>query len=1023
MKNLLLVLVSVSAFGLFAKPLVIGLADVCQTNATSRRFVAVSEDYCASVYASGNIPFVVPATTNRAAIAQTVAMLDVLVLCGGEDVEPSRYHAEKSPHCGRINFRRDAWEFALMDEAVKRRLPVVGTCRGHQLINVYFGGTLHQDLPTECPSPVAHNGDNLHPISVEPGSRLAAIMGCTNAVVNTWHHQAVKDVAPGFRVTARAPDGVIEAIEATDRPVASVQFHPEKMFDGRGEKPFLRFFTHILDWAGTASARCAERRLPFKESHPVGLGARIEGNEAVCDNGTDSKAQRGLHWRLKLDQTEAAAFAVTAESLVEVSPGVMSRGYSLYLDITYADGSNLYGQVVEFPIAPGRGWKRRTVRVAPDKPVRSVNCYLLFRNVSGRVRFREPTYSACEGRDFVQYDMWCQETMPRREPGPGFLLRDAAEERGFVPIAPGGSAEGVSLEVRREARADGAAACDVTLRSAEARDRAISLVYALPIPGTEPFAWHDDPRTSVTLKATDGQRRVTTRQGAGEGQLARWPFGAVTADGRGLALGCDPSAPAVFRVTANPRTRELLIAFDVGFAPEKREAHFRFVSFGFPGAQAFRGALASYQRLFPANHVVRLKRHGLWMAFRRISEVQGFEDFGFAVKEGDNESAWDDAHGLVTFHYTEPTSWWMPMKGKAVGSYTLADCLAEAERRVAEKSGIACAWVAAGYHDAEGGRVGSVRDTPWCKGAVWSLCPLPGIAGGEYALKLTGPAWEKRYAGLPPAGVDGEYIDSAEPYMTPALDFTRAHFAASVTPLAYDPVTKRPAVAKCLSVYEYVRGAADRCHAMDRYLMGNGIPYNWPWLVPFSDFCGQETDWMDRKTGAWRPMSERELLYRRAMCGGKPYCFLMNTDFARFGPEFVDRYMQRALAYGFFASFFSASASSSQGHYFTRPELYNRDRAMFRKYVPICRTISEAGWRAVNDLAVSETDGVHVEQFGDRYLTVFNPGTVPVKARIRLLRKAVTARELVVGGEWAFASGVAEEVVPAESVRVLEFPL
>ena len=769
------------------------------------------------------------------------------------------------------------------------------------------------------------------------------------------------------------------------------------------------------------AARTVDRTLPlaeggaFDRKHPP----KVEGREIVCDNGESTDLRNGWTWPVKLAQTNALPFSVLAESRAEAVPGGDRRDYSLYLDIRYADGTSLYGQVAAFDPDPAKGWQRKKVTIAPDKPVEYAYCHLLFRNQAGRVRFREPVLRTYEGVDVVQYDTCCQVLPKGCGQAPRFLVRDAAaEDRGFVTIAPGGSAEAVTLAVSEESARAGATAFDVTVRSNDDRDRAVSLVYALPIPGNGPFVWHEDPRTSETLRPSSGQRRVTSAQGAGEGPLSRWPFGAVTADGKGLALGYDPTAPAIFRVTANPKTRELLIAFDMGFAKEKRDAHFRFVRFGFDGAQAFRGALAAYQRIFPENHVVRLKRHGLWMAFRKISGVQGWEDFGFAVKEGDNEPDWDDAHGLVTFHYTEPTSWWMTMKG-GPGTYTYDDCLAEAERQAAAKKPFALAWKASAYQDANGKTFGSVRDTPWCKGAVWSLCSLPGIRGGEYDYKLRGPAWEKRYAKPVPAGVDGEYIDSAEPYMTPPLDYTRAHFAASVTPLAYDPQTKRPGVAKCLSVYEYVRTTADRCHALGRYLMGNGIPYNWPWLVPFSDFGGQEDNWMDRKTGAWKPKSDKELLYRRAMSGGKPYCFLMNTDFDRFTPEMVEKYMQRALAYGLFPCFFSPNASG--GHYFTRPELYNRDRPLFKKYVPLCRKISEAGWRPVNALAASETDGVYVEQFGERYLTVFNSGTEKKTVRLRVLNAAREARELVEGGCWRFADGVADVDIPGETVRILEF--
>ena len=206
------------------RPVVVGLAERCG----SKIDVCCRGNYARAIFAAGGVPLVRPATTNAAEVARLLDQVDVLLLCGGEDVEPARYKAAPSPKLEDVNLRRDAWEYALLDEAVKRRLPVVGTCRGLQIVNVYFGGTLWQDLPSERKSDVRHrHGGNRkyvkHQVSIAPGSRLSALMGgATNAVVNSWHHQAIKDVAPGFRVTARAQDGVIEAIEGETLPGAEL---------------------------------------------------------------------------------------------------------------------------------------------------------------------------------------------------------------------------------------------------------------------------------------------------------------------------------------------------------------------------------------------------------------------------------------------------------------------------------------------------------------------------------------------------------------------------------------------------------------------------------------------------------------------------------------------------------------------------------------------------------------------------------------------------------------------------------
>ena len=237
-----LVMLCLQALG---APVVVGIADMCME--TNR--VSILSTYADAFARAGNTPLVLPAETNRDVVARMLASVDVLLLCGGEDVDPSRYKTKPSPRLGEVNLRRDAWEWLLLDEAVKRRLPVIGICRGCQLINVYFGGTLWQDLPSERPGEVKHRGTHLHGVRIEGGSRLARSLGCEEMQVNTSHHQAVRDLAPGFRAVAFAPDGVVEAIESDALPVVGVQFHPEKLFVLKGRDEFRVLFADPLKWA------------------------------------------------------------------------------------------------------------------------------------------------------------------------------------------------------------------------------------------------------------------------------------------------------------------------------------------------------------------------------------------------------------------------------------------------------------------------------------------------------------------------------------------------------------------------------------------------------------------------------------------------------------------------------------------------------------------------------------------------------------------------------------------------------
>lgn len=208
----------------------------------------VPNTYINAIQRAGGTPLLLPVTNNPEVIQQMVEHIDVLVLTGGEDVDPLQgYGEEPIPGMGGIVPIRDFFDIQLARAAVKRGIPVLGICRGEQVLNVAFGGTLYQDIPSQVKTkkPVKHNQDapsayGTHSIVVSKGSVLHQVMGADTLRVNSFHHQAVKDVAPGFTVTARAADGVVECIEMNPR-VLGVQFHPE----GLGE-PFLPLFKYIL---------------------------------------------------------------------------------------------------------------------------------------------------------------------------------------------------------------------------------------------------------------------------------------------------------------------------------------------------------------------------------------------------------------------------------------------------------------------------------------------------------------------------------------------------------------------------------------------------------------------------------------------------------------------------------------------------------------------------------------------------------------------------------------------------------
>ncbi|HJU89950.1 MAG TPA: gamma-glutamyl-gamma-aminobutyrate hydrolase family protein [Gemmatimonadaceae bacterium] len=200
--------------------------------------VRLNASYTRALERVGALPLIVPPLADTAPLGALLDRVDGLVLTGGEDVDPSRYGAEPHPELGATHEDRDATELALVDQARRRKLPTLAICRGIQLLNVALGGTLIQDIPDQRPSAIPHDpksarDQRVHDVEIAAGSRLAAALGDTRVRANSFHHQALDRVADGLRVTARAPDGIIEGVEwiADDWWALGVQWHPEELVE------------------------------------------------------------------------------------------------------------------------------------------------------------------------------------------------------------------------------------------------------------------------------------------------------------------------------------------------------------------------------------------------------------------------------------------------------------------------------------------------------------------------------------------------------------------------------------------------------------------------------------------------------------------------------------------------------------------------------------------------------------------------------------------------------------------------
>ena len=222
------------------RPLIGLLAEIDENE-----YSGVKRQYTYATEAAGGVPVLLPYTDDSELVREAVAACDGILLTGGGDVNPDLYGEAMRETCGRVNPLRDDLELAAFAAALELGRPVLAICRGIQLMNVALGGTLYQDIPTELDTNIMHRQTEgryelSHYVTVVGGTPLDALLGEERIQVNSFHHQAIRELAAGLAVMARADDGIIEAVYGTDSHyIRGYQWHPELIYDTDEFAPLL----------------------------------------------------------------------------------------------------------------------------------------------------------------------------------------------------------------------------------------------------------------------------------------------------------------------------------------------------------------------------------------------------------------------------------------------------------------------------------------------------------------------------------------------------------------------------------------------------------------------------------------------------------------------------------------------------------------------------------------------------------------------------------------------------------------
>lgn len=518
----------------------------------------------------------------------------------------------------------------------------------------------------------------------------------------------------------------------------------------------------------------------------------------------------------------------------------------------------------------------------------------------------------------------------------------------------------------------------------------------------------------------------------GMGTMSYYPLCALSAGTTGTALGVEISLPLVYRLSGE-KNKGLIAEFDLATSPLTKKfpgrAFFKLSRYDFNAEWGMRAALKTYYNIYDDAFKKRVINEGIWLPFTAMRSIPGWEDFGFAY----HETSWgssdtkdgvktpniisDRGTGVLSFQYTEPWDVQIPIKSKTIPYDSV----------VSEKllPGRHLDYLKVSATKDKNGLWQTRRlETPWFR-TGWAVSittncdpELPGFNRYNFV----------RQGEIDPAlklNADGIYFDSMEWNWHHDLNYNEDHFAFTDYPLTFSAAVGKPAIWNLVSEFEFMKKISDEMHSQGKLAMGNGHGWN-PFVASSLDLFGAELSWYS--TGDHNVTA---LDFKRIISFQKPIVFLLNeglndkafTDSPYSGYEV---YFEKMMAYGFFPSFFSVDASNDP--YWQDKKKIENGRPFFKKYIPLIKEISAAGWEPVT-AAGTTAEGVRIERFGDEkefYFTVWNNGSTDKTCILTIDLEALKikgrfkASEIVTGKTALITNNKITVDVPSVRTRVIK---
>ncbi len=780
------------------------------------------------------------------------------------------------------------------------------------------------------------------------------------------------------------------------------------------------------------------------------------GTSSLQCSSTKATDVHGAIQTIVLNQTTPKTLKLSGWSKAQDVTGSSDSGYSVYLDITYTNGTYLYGQTITFSVG-SHDWEYKEAYITPALPIKQLNCHLLFRNShTGAVWFDDVSVAEVPGSvspfdgspvvfspprplpfdpatrftllsgDGVQLQVTqdggvieevtqgtTNLTATSMDYASGWFVCDRAAASDLWNVggwvtATNGSLQQHGVITNLDLSADvcysvtnNAIRIQATVSNLVAPDRAITLYFALPV-AMDGGYWWNSPRDRVSVtQAVESATFYGPRLGA-RNLLSSYPLATVASTG-GLTLAIPPDQYRPFRLVYNRVTRQLFAAFDLGLSsvpvnfPQCATAEVWL--YGSDPAWGLRSGLAGYYSRFPAAFARNFTNEGIWVAFADLRSISKVSDFGIGYHEisGPTPSSsylkFDDTNGIQTFRYVcSPWRYWISMPTNVDNTdYTLvySNLLSHYSRGVATATAV----LSSGLRDTNGlleylpcGAPGQFNWNPY--GTEFYINSSPFITDPQYPITKFNNDWNSTLRAVynhPENGVlNGEYIDTFGGFST-IPDYSSNHLRTTSFPLTYTRDCLTLMTPLIYGNYELARAVRADVNPLGKATMANDMwDFGLPIGIGLFDFYGTEMNAFDA-AGNFVPMSDKSQLYARALSGTRPYGNLLNADFSKVTQAEMESYMRVCAVYAIYPS--ANSDSSSTSGYFAQPGLYGRDRPLFKKYVPIIRAMSLAGWQPITDAAVDNTS-VGIEAYGTnavtatRYLTVRNLASQATNANV-----------------------------------------